>query len=310
MSKINRVLTRQRLTKIAAADRIHADAIAHMYFDDWTKDILPFVYRDSGRKFKVKVTPDTQRKFIATLFNVRGPENETPEESLSEFVKDVGQCLILYGGAAYELCEIEENKRRWHVLNFVPYETLKVAGGEVIQTLTDQNGKAEVNRIEKSKVLLIDPPKWIEGGKGFREIIEDLMSLSHQEFSPMKFFEKQSRGEITYFDYSKFREFQDVEILKDTIQSGWLRRGVYSDKMTEFYYVARYLRFKRAQAQLRDYLLNAINEFLSGLEKLGLPKTNLEVEGIPSLDQITQMATDLDSGTIGFKQIIDRFHEL
>lgn len=306
MSKNKRSLSRQRPSGMSNADLIHSNSLTNMYFNDWTSDVLPFVFRDSGKNFKVQVSPEDQRRFITTLLNVRGPDNETVEESLSEFVKEISQSLILYNGAAYELCEIEEQSRVIHVLNFVPRETLDTTDSEVIQTLLE-DGKIHINRIEKSKVLLIDPPCWIEGGAGFPATIESLLSLSNHEFNPIKFFEKQSKGETTFFDYAKFREYQDVEVLRDTRQSGWLRRGRYLEKMTEFYDFVRYLRFKRAQAQLRDYIMKAINDFLSSLEKHGFSKIKLDIEGVPSVTEIEKLASDLDAGEIGFQEIVNQF---
>jgi hypothetical protein len=306
MSPVRRSLERARPRKTNLTDPIHCDSLVHMYYEDWTANVLPFVYRDSGERFRVTISPENQRSVMRDLLTTHGHSNDSLEESLSEFVKEVSQCLILYDGAAYELCESDDRDRKGLFLDLLSFESLRLEGDEVVQSIEGDNGVIEKRRAARSKVLMIAPPDWIEGGKGFQRTIQDLLSLSRQEFSPMEFFEKQSQGKATAFDYTSFRQYQETEVLRETKQSGWLGRGLYSEKMTEYYYVNRYLRFKRSQIELRDYILALTNDFLGGLESHGIPRVRLAVEGLPSLSDIDLVSRELEAGKISFKETMDK----
>ena len=73
--------------------------------------------------------------------------------------------------------------------------------------------------------MIIPSPSWIEGGKGFKGILDALKGFTLQNFSPMNFFKDLNSGENNYFDYDKFRHFQETSILKETLASGWRGRN-------------------------------------------------------------------------------------
>lgn len=306
MEKIIRKLTHSHLTKSKYVDAIYGDPIARMYFDDWTSGILPFVFNDVGEKFQVSVNPESERDFIKVLLTTHGNTIYNVEEGVSEFVKDIAQCLILFGGVAYELCERENNSKRGYFLDKVLFESIKIHGDEIRQLAEDekQSPKGE-NRIDRYKVLLIAPPDWIEDDLDFKESINSLISISKQELSPMKFMTKHSRGESTAFDYATFREFQEIDVLRETRRCGWLGRGLYSEKITEFYMVSRYLHFKLCQTKLRDHILSGMNEFLSQLDRYGIPKITISVSGLPTIIDIENIRKELDVGKVGFKETLE-----
>ena len=68
----------------------------------------------------------------------------------------------------------------------------------------------------------------------------------------------------------------------------------------------RYLRFKRSQIQLRDYILSKINEFLAGLDRHKLPRISLSLAGLPTIPDTDKLMKDLVAGKVGFKEIIER----
>lgn len=305
--EIRRSLSRHFQAKDKFSDRVHGDLLANMYFQDWTNDLLDFDWGQKSGGLKIAVAPDTQRDFLKKLLT-RKHETETLETALYSFVKEVGQCLILYNGAAYELCEKQDENQTEFFLDLVSIETIKIENGQVIQYSPNyETDEIEINKLSDArKLLLIRPPSWIEGGRGFRGVIQELFELSKQEFSILDFMRRQVRGEKTSFDLNKFRLKHDQASMEITRNSGWFGRTLHKDKISEFYYFHRYLRFKKAQAQLRDYIFYKINEFLGGLGSLGLPQTSFAVEGLVSVSNIEDLLKQLEEGKVSFEEIIKK----
>ena len=77
------------------------------------------------------------------------------------------------------------------------------------------------------------------------------------------------------------------------------------DGTTDFYLFAQTLRFRRAQALLREQLVRDINELM---RRLGF-NASLVVQGLPTSDEISALLARLQAGEIDFAQAMRQSRE-
>jgi len=293
-------------TETGWANDVYSDLMGRMYLEDWAEGLVPLVFSGSD-KFKITVDPEGQRGFLKALLDTEASHSDSLEESLSEFMKLSVQLIILEGGASFEIC-VDPEAEDGPSLRTVRFDSLAFSDNEVTQGVEDEfdPNLAQSIRVPRSKMLIIEPPSWIEGGAGFHPVVEEVMNWSKMDFSPLKFFQQQSAGKFKTFDYRKFIRRQEVAILRATRHDGWPGRSLYSDKMTEYYSVLRHLTFKFHHARLREHILQVINRFLQGLSVFEIPASTMTFTKLPSSQEIEKIIQDFSEGKVGFRDVLDK----
>ncbi|ASD63133.1 hypothetical protein [Bdellovibrio bacteriovorus] len=137
-------------------------------------------------------------------------------------------------------------------------------------------------------------------------MIKNLIKESKRDSTPVNHFQMTSQGQKSYFDFSAFRQAQEVRVLNLTKQSGWQGRTLYDARITEYYFTIRFLRFTYNCFRLREYLIDQLNTILfPQLKKLGSCIDSISIEGLPKSEDILELQQKLEKGEIGFKEAID-----
>lgn len=286
-------------------DSLHYHTLSKMYYEDWYGGIIPFVYQDTT-KFKVVVSPASTTESAMLLFSRGRDHNENNEAIISGFLSEAVQLLIIDGSATFEIVEIPESPGT-HALLSVVTDSLEFLNDIVIQSVPKSSyGEAKSISLSKEQVFTINAPTWIEGEQGFSLIIKNLIKESKRDSTPVNHFQMTSQGQKSYFNFSDFRQAQEVRVLNLTKQSGWQGRTLYDARITEYYFTIRFLRFTYNCFRLREYLIDQLNAILlPQLKKLGSCIDSISIEGLPKPEDILEVQRKLEKGEIGFKEAIE-----
>lgn len=288
--------------------------LSRMYYEDCHQRLIPYVFNEDA-KFKVNVIPVASSSLVGQLFSKRGSDDESLEACFREFLSEATQLLILDQAAIFEICEVsddDESERAQKRLTLISVlaDSVEFQGDKVIQEVKQSSFQdAQTIAIPKESVFLVEPPNWIEDGVGFRFVISNLIEETKRGFVPTNLFES-ARKKENFFDYSEFRRMQEIRILRLTRASGWQGRTQYSARITEYYFVERYLRFVHNNLLMRDYLIGEINKRLfPALRKQGLDVESIGLSGLPTAQDILSILDELNDGKIGFKEALKRARE-
>jgi hypothetical protein len=241
------------------------------------------------------------------LFSRGRDRDETNEAIVAKFLSEAVQLLVLDGSATFEIVDLPETPGT-QVLWSVVTKSIEFMNDEVVQTVPKSNFRdAQTIKLSKERVFTIKPPAWLEGEQGFSLILSNLIKESQRNSTPMNHFEMTSQGKKSYFDYSTFRQAQEVRVLSLTKQSGWQGQTYYSARISEYYFMVRFLRFTYNCFRLRDYLIEQFNAVLfPQLKKLGSTIVSISIEGLPKPEDILELQKKLERGEIGFKAAMDQ----
>jgi hypothetical protein len=280
---------------------VYSSANAKMYFDDWHMGLIPIVLSSERPKFQVEVDPSDKSEIIAqSLGNKRHLER-----TFGEFLEKCAQLIILDGGAAFEILVNEQ------VTNFelfdVDYSSLTISGNKVIQTIPSRvNTKEHTVSISSDNVLLMPCPNWIEGGLGFKSAIKFLIDSEKRNFGTFDLIRKDMETSEKRFDFEEFQRQQFIGLFK-ALKSGWSARSLHDSRVTEFYLVKRYLRFKKCQIMLRDHLLACVNEqLLPKLRAKGLTINSIGLSGLVSVNDIEVLERRIETGDVSLLEAFKR----
>jgi len=76
---------------------------------------------------------------------------------------------------------------------------------------------------------------------------------------------------------------------------------------TSYYFCFRELRFRRFQVALRDHIIAALNEALTGAGRVLGFDAQLSLDGLPTTTDIEQAETLLADGQLSYKDLLNRF---
>lgn len=313
------------ITRDEFSDSFGSELVKHslskMYFDDYHESLMPFLFNGEA-KFKVNITPESASPFAAELFSRGRNSDESLEACFRNFLTVAAEFLILEQAAIFEICDVleddegatDENEgqgQKLLTLISVLADSIEFQADQVVQKVKKTAYQdAQIITLPRNRVFLIKPPNWIEDGTGFPLIISNLIEETKRGFAPMSLFES-ARKKPNYFEYSEFRRMQETRILRLTRASGWQGRTQYSTRITEYYFVNRYLRFVHSSLRLRDYLIEKINgELFPLLRKLGITIDTVSLSGLPTPRDILSIQEMLNRGEIGFQEALKQARAL
>lgn len=280
--------------------------LAHMYYEDWHQGIVPFSSRREDG-IKVNVFPETESDWASGLFHGNDYRGDSLSDGFTKFLEEAVQMLIIDGIAAYEIRDDRETDGQLVIRPTVAVSLDFWADKVALKIYEPGGGEGRIVELDRNRIFLIEAPSWIEAGNGFSLTIKNLIRESKRESAPVEHLRRSSEGLPNYFEYSVFRKMQELRVLRLTRDSGWPGRSLYDRELTEFYSIARFLRFYFQGLKLRDFLLKKINEVLiPQLRSLGGEIDSISISGVPTADDVLEIQSKLESGEIGFKEALDQ----
>ena len=270
------------------------------FMEDVHLGAMPIGGRSARPDFNVKIKGDgkhTQRAvaILNTLSSYGNPHQE--KELLSYAINEIARRLSEKGTAVFELVKDEENDGSILLYSFTS-ERLFHAFGKYIQVIP----KADREILAKAYVVIperdiwkISMPDILGGRRGYRAVLKELCRFSN--LLPSFRAEDLSKyNSATDFDFEFYRRKTEVLCAKTTKLWGWNQRDYSLQNCTEFYQFHKSLRFKWAQAILREHILSELNSFL---KRIGV-NVKITVKGLPTPSEISAVQEEMLKGCISF----------
>jgi len=308
---------------------IEPSMYTHMFIEDLHLGIMPIGWQPKRYSFECKLEPnsvETEKLIIDALpTHHRAPDYLT--EAISDFVEEATHIVSCYGKAFYEVISVYTDAKKdkikgFQIINisnnniknsfgfywqYIPKEVRDYRARErnfIGQDAKDKQEDKKLIWLPRKSIFSLDFPRQL-GGKGQLKSILSNLKWAGQETVPkfyMKDMEVQKQQEG--YDFTTYRDNQDIFILKLTKHVGWPARSLSSDKLLEFYTLYRYLKFARTQAVLREYIINKLNILLCKLGKTIGFKAKIVISNCISSEQLEKSMYDLIDGKLQFSEVV------
>jgi len=284
-----------------------------MFVEDMHNTIMPFLHvmREGGQTFDATVDPANHAiEEIITEGLVGRDHFRGLPDALCDFVRHAAQTLFYTGLATYEIVRTKNDKNEYEGFYLVPIYplSLKKFLGNYYQIVPSSERKVGVTktgiiRIPKEKILCIEMPKELGGQRKLRKMLKRLYKLSQKSF-PDFHVETMRKGKNIGFNLKEYDYEKYLEQAFLTKAFGWNQRRVPDENILEHYSLRLRLKKVRAQAIVREKIIESINQALNG-PLLNL-HTKIVVKGIWTKTESEEELARLNAGDVEFINIFNR----
>jgi len=270
--------------------------------------LVPIGGHSSNPAFAVEIEDGGEAQMVIQAL-ARDEMHSGLAEAVCGFVEEVAALLVAYGEAAYEivprvpepdagdLADVAEAvpAKNPHGLDLIsiPPLSLRTIGSVTLQLVPriGQFGLPGIMRVPTENVWRIQLPAALGGARGERRMLRYLDRL-----------ERRTRllanpGEMpTGYDFAVAKRADTAASIK--AMRRWGVVGIpWIEGLTAYFQVAGTLANRRAQAVLRDHIVEETNALL---RRLDLPA--IRIAGLPSVAEIDKALADLSAGAIDLVQ--------
>jgi hypothetical protein len=296
-------ISRHSIRYFPSREGSHPQGHAFLLARDIPLGILPIRGGRDHASFDVTLTPadDGRVSSLIRLLHIGRSNRRTLEEAFVDFVDTAALYIAYHGEVLLEILMDEDGS---------PVELDPLPPGRVARTpraylqLVPKPDRQHVGkayaRIPKENVWRLGLPKELGSGRQHRRLLRRLEALS--EPMPRFALESLDMGRASAYDFSAHRRACDRLMERATKRWGSvpsLQRPV--EGSTEYFFIARRLAFRRAQALLREHVTSELNSFLA---RLGLDD-RVVVSGIPTASEIDATLEGLQRGDATFAEALD-----
>jgi len=284
-----------------------------MFVEDMHNSIMPYLHisREPEQTFTASIEPtnSTVETMVTEGLRSGGPRYRLVD-ALCDFVRKTAQTIFLYGCTAYEIVCERDDKGGIKGFGLVPVNplSLKKFLGNYYQFIPSSVAekfrlKAGIIRIPEEKIVYIEIPKELGGGRTLRKILKRLFWLS-QELVPDFHLKAMRDNKNVGFNLEKYTYERYIEQALLTKNFGWNQRKVPDENILEYYSLFRRLKKNKALTIVREKIIESINQTLNG-PLLNL-RTSIEVEGIQTTKEIEEQLEILRAGNINFVDVFNK----
>lgn len=272
---------------------------AWMLTRDIELGIVP--YRSSkGAEFNVRLTEaDTEAEMrLCKLLKVHHEEFNLTDAYIT-FVHDITPYLTKYGELYFEISGDGQKEE----LDIIPLGPMLHISKKYYQIVPFEDWKGNDRKIipiSDKHVWHLKLPLLLGSPKAHRRLLGKIQTLS--EPVPKFFFDDGVLGKSVGYDFMYHRKLKELARENLTRKWGSIPSLGQLSGTTEYYYIVHSLRFKCAQALIREHITSELNSIL--LRKVGLDNS-IEVVGLPSSESILQALKKLEDGEIDFAEALD-----
>lgn len=285
---------------------------AYMLIEDVHNTIMPFRTGSRSRPFSVRVEPpsDSVAQLIETALRPEYARNLT--DAVCDFVRDCASALLTFGEAFYELVSLFSPRDRNHATGFeivrVPTPTVFRRRGQLVQyvpaSIASHLGIEQWITLPPQSMLAVHNPL----GPRMARLFEDL-SLVGAGVMPQFAVASMMPGapDRVPFDLQLYVRTQNIVAARCTREIGWNGRGLFQREAVDYYTTMRELRFEKFKMNLRQAILAMLNEALKRAgSRMGFDE-RLVLDGLPSHEDVARSQRQLETGEVGFDEILRRF---
>ncbi|MET0072500.1 MAG: hypothetical protein ABW096_20905 [Candidatus Thiodiazotropha sp.] len=279
------------------------DPDVHMFTEDIHLAIMPIGGRtDKQKEFAVKFegeVPDCEKakEIVGELGEF---DRHDAAGMVCDAVDNIARYLVWEGRAVFEIIRDEE---QIYINAFTPKNLFKFFNWylQIIPPGDWDLWKRKFTFVPKNNIWKVEIPIELGGVWGYKNVLRKLRKYNH--LGPDFYRHDLERGiSAKDFDFTKYVRSSEIYFNRVTHTWGWNRRDWSQENCTEFYSFYKMLSLRRAQAILREHILDEINRLLSRLTI----NCKLIMTGLPTAKEILQIRNDMQKGKLSFTAVSDK----
>ncbi|MDO6487912.1 hypothetical protein Q4503_09390 [Colwellia sp. 6_MG-2023] len=282
--------------------KIYRNTSVHIFVEEIHLGIMPIGGRSrSHPDFSINITGDVKNKEKAKeLLNSLASNNRL---STNELVCDAVDNIVksmLYSGKAYY--EITQDTPDFLKLDNFTSDKLVNIFGLYFQFVPEKDRKMWKKKLVvkvSNSIWKIEIPKELGGSSGYRKLIHSLGN--NTEMYPKCYDIEKIVTQSSDFNFNEYINQTKVYQYRLLELWGGNLRHTSTEYANEYYLIHRIVRFNRAQAILREHVINQLNILLNR-KKI---KSIIEVKGLPTVQSIDEQLKKLEEGEAKFVEIIN-----
>jgi hypothetical protein len=284
---------------VASAQRKLPSFYAHMFIEDVNNGIvLPNLGIDDEKPKKIEITGEADEVAIATglCASIARGRSHSAGSMARSAIETIALHLAWYGKVLFEIVEMGERKQ---ILEMVPDRHLFKPPFAILQFVPKaERSQSRGQRwivLPRSHTWGVCMPAALGGPKMYRKLLKQLEVVSPP--TPEFWSQDLQEGQWnTEFQFDEYKRWQHLAVAKLTRRWGWDGRGIARNFETEFFHFYRGLRFRHAQAVLRQHIVSEINQLFTRLDT----RAELRLEGYPTPSDIDRLITFAASGELSY----------
>lgn len=311
-----RKLVRYFLNKKDSERDLYSSLYGFRFIQDIHLNVMPIGGRSENIDFAVNIDPPSKKveDLIRVGLCTHHGESWNLTKVVCKFIDEAIHTLACYGKTYYEIIYFYTDESKNNIKSFmierIPNNNIRDTFGFYWQYVPKNIIEPEVEILKrliwlpKKDLLVLSIPKAIGGVKKYKKLLTELQWLSKCTIPKFVTEDMSIQQEIKGYDFSTYRENQEIFLAKITRHLGWTARGTFSERSFEFYQIYRYLKFERTKAILREYVLDNLNKSLKIIgNKMGF-KARIKLEGIPSHEDYDSYTKQLIDGSLQFSDVV------
>ncbi|MEJ1368571.1 MAG: hypothetical protein RPU35_10225 [Candidatus Sedimenticola sp. (ex Thyasira tokunagai)] len=278
----------------------------HMFTQDIQTSVMPIggkSNRNPNFNVDLQGVPTHTESATVVLESLSQYSRHNLEELLSEAVSNIAQRLTWGKGITFhEIINDREGEGLYYLEDFTSKRLFHFCG-KYIQVIPKRDRKLwgkTIVVVPDADVWKLSIPNELGGYQGFRSTLNKLSRF--QSLGPTFWRDDlENQRNTDSFDLQRYVKETSIYNLKSTTDWGWDQRSQNHDEWTEFYHIYRILRFKWAQAKIREHIVKELNILFI---RLGIEAT-IVVNGLPTSNEISTTRQRMLEGYISFSDAYD-----
>jgi hypothetical protein len=167
----------------------------------------------------------------------------------------------------------------------------------------------EIRLLERSKILRFKMPRTLR--QMLRAQNRTLATIDRHQYGITSLYPQATHEDpnpTQHFDFSVWRDTQDIALYRSTQRTGWSGRKYDGSKRSDFFDCHRLIRFRRNQLILRDDILKQLGSELTRVGKQFNAKYGVTIKAskqLPSIEQLNDLEARLKDETVAFSELVD-----
>lgn len=289
-----------------------------MLIDDVRNALIP-TPNHTERSFDINLNPtdEAAERIVIDAIDRRDLGSDLTD-ALWDFMEECAAAVIVNEEAFYEITYYldGDGKKVAFYLSYIPAGTVLHDGDKLKQYVPESIAKerelsGQYFDLSSERILIFTLPRYVQSG--FGEMMAFLAKESENLFP--KFFmddlhnmsNPRSGNNRTPFDQAKFIRTQKMALAEATKLIGYNFRDYSMEYVTEYYYLHRELLLERFKVELRNSILATLNEgVIRAGKELGF-NGQIEILGLPTIEDVITAQTKLSKGNGTFDEIMKPF---
>lgn len=285
----------------------YTELYPRMLIDDVNARMVPL---KAGGKTDFKVLLKPQDRIIEALVTSAISRHEYSDAltyAVEDFLRSCVDSIMTYDESVFEIVYLSDSKS---VVGFelVYIHPLSVRNrqGKLLQYVPVEIARkwnvSEYVELCPDNILVFSPPKHLRGK--LRQIMECLYLLSVRLPGSLLLDQMRNDAKPMPYDSTANLVSEKRALAAAGKAIGWNARDLFREDALEYYLIHRRLLFERFAIEIRESIMTTLNEGLSRAGKRIGFSAQLSIEGVPTLQDVENAETHLESGDLPFRQVL------